>query len=188
MVSQLRGWWQRQGVTQRRGRFHNEFTFALLFLTIFAVLSSLYAMARDTAIERLLIDTLTVKPSAVLITLFSPNEPVTAQGPRLVSPFARLSILNGCEGIETMLLLIAAVLAYAAPWRKKLLGVTMGTLLIYTLNQARIVLLYYAFRHDRELFHLLHGYVLPLILVASAGLFFLWWLGRRAPDGTPAPA
>lgn len=164
-----------------------EAVFALLFLAIFGVLSSLYGMVRDTAVERLLIDVLTVKPSATLIALFTSSEQVAAQGPRLVSPFGRLSILNGCEGIETMLLLIAAILAYRAPWREKVTGVAAGTLLLYTLNQARIVLLYYAFRHNRELFHLLHGYVFPLILVASAGFFFLWWISRRAPHGAPAP-
>ena len=168
----------------------NELVFALLFLAIFGALSLLYHTARGTAVERVLIDIITVKPSAAVISFFTPADQVVAQGPRLVSPYGRLSILNGCEGIETMLLLIAAVLAFAAPWREKVLGAVIGTLLIYTLNQARIVLLYYAFRHDREWFHLLHGYVFPMILVACTGLFFLWWVGRRVPttDATPAPA
>ena len=168
----------------------NELVFALLFLAIFGALSLLYHTARGTAVERVLIDIITVKPSAAVIRFFTPADQVVAQGPRLVSPYGRLSILNGCEGIETMLLLIAAVLAFAAPWRDKIPGVVFGTLLIYTLNQARIVLLYYAFRHDREWFHLLHGYVFPMMLVACAGLFFLWWVGRRLPttDATPAPA
>lgn len=167
----------------------NEFVFALLFLALFGSLSLLYHTARGTVVERVLIDVLTVQPSAAVIGFLTPADQVLAQGPRLVSPHGRLSILNGCEGIETMLLLIAAVLAFAAPWRDKIPGVVFGTLLIYTLNQARIVLLYYAFRHDREWFHLLHGYVFPMILVACAGLYFLWWVGRRVPtkDGTPAP-
>lgn len=168
----------------------NEWVFALLFLPLFGALSLLYHTARGTAVERVLIDILTVKPSAAVISFFTPADQVVAQGSRLVSPYVRLSILNGCEGIETMLLLIAAVLAFAAPWRDKILGVVVGTLLIYTLNQSRIVLLYYAFRHDRELFHLLHGYLFPMMLVAGAGFYFLWWVGRRLPTnvGTPAVA
>jgi exosortase family protein XrtM len=155
-----------------------EWIFALLFLATFGALSALYGAARGTATERLLIDQLTVRPSAAAIALLTPGEKVVARGSQLVSPFARLSILNGCEGIETMLLLIAAIIAYAAPWREKLLAALLGVLLVYALNQIRIVSLFYAFHYDRQLFHLLHGVVAPLFLVACAGLFFLWWLSR----------
>jgi exosortase family protein XrtM len=190
MIPQLRGWWQRQDATKSLGRFRNEFTFALLFLAIFAVLSSLYAMARDTAVERLLIDELTVKPAAALIALVAPNEQVAAQGYRLVSPQARLSVRNACEGIETMLLLASAILAYRASWRDKAWGVMLGTLLVYALNQLRIVSLFYAFRHDRAFFEALHGYVAPVILILLAGVYFLWWLSRYStvPHGPAGPA
>lgn len=160
--------------------FRREAVFALLFLTIFGVLSSLYAAARDTAIERVLIDELTVKPSAALIALLTPAEQVTAQGYRLVSPHVKLSVRNACEGIETMLLLAAAILAYRAAWRDKILGVVLGTLLIYALNQLRIVALFYAYRYDRALFEALHGYVAPVILIILGGVYFLWWLSRHS--------
>ena len=158
-----------------------ELGFALLFLVVFAGLFSLYATARGTAVERLLIDVCTVKPSAALIGLITPSEQVVAMDHRLVSPQARLSILNGCEGIETMLLLVSAILAYARPWRAKFLGALAGILLVYGLNQIRIVALYYAFRYNRELFDLLHGYAAPIIIIACAGLYFLWWIEWHAP-------
>lgn len=165
-----------------------ELGFALLFLVIFAGLFSLYSTARGTAVERLLIDVCTVKPSAALIGLITPSEQVVAVDHRLVSPQARLSILNGCEGIETMLLLVSAILAYAIPWGAKFLGALAGILLVYGLNQVRIVALYYAFRHDRELFDLLHGYVAPVILIVAGGLYFLWWIARQTPPRAAAPA
>lgn len=171
------------------GRFRNEFAFALLFLAIFGVLSSIYAGARDTAIERVLIDELTVKPSATLIALLTPAEQVTAQGYRLVSPHARLSVRSACEGIETMLLLAAAILAYRASWRDKVAGVVLGTLLVYAFNQVRIVSLFYAFRYDRALFDALHGYVAPAILIILGGVYFLWWLSRHSiPRESASPA
>lgn len=154
-------------------------TFALLFLVLFGSFHVLYETARGTAVERLLIDDFTVKPSVALINLLTPAESVTAKGHRLVSPSARLSVLNSCEGFETMLLLIAAVAAYAARWRAKAIGLLLGMLLIYALNQVRIVSLYYAFRYDRELFHALHGYLAPMLIIAAAGLYFLWWVSRE---------
>jgi hypothetical protein len=44
------------------------------------------------------------------------------------------------------------------------------------LNQARVIALVLAASHDRALFDLLHGTVLPLVLVAAVGAFFLGWL------------
>lgn len=160
----------------------NEFVFALLFLAIFATLASLYHASRGTVVERLLIDVVTVKPSAALIGFLTPSEQVVARGHLLVSPNARLSVLNGCEGIETILLLAAAILAYRAPWRQKVIGVLLGTLVIYALNQVRIVSLFYAFHYDREIFNALHGYVAPVILIILGGLYFLWWLSRLTPS------
>lgn len=158
--------------------------FALLFLALFGLFHLLYESARGTPVERLLIDDLTVKPSVAAINLLTPSEHVTAKGHRLVSPYAKLSVLNGCEGIETMLLLIAAVVAYAAPWRTKAIGLLLGMLFVYTLNQIRIVSLYYAFRHNKELFFVLHGYLAPTLIIAAAGLYFLWWISRaqHLPD------
>lgn len=149
--------------------------FALGFLIVFGVLYGLYAAARGTVVERLVIDTLTVRPSAVLINWISPEEAVTATGHRLVSAKARLSVLNGCEGTESLLLLIAAIAAFSAPWRAKLAGILAGAAVIYVLNQARIVTLYHALRHDRAWFEALHGFVAPTLIVLIAALFFLWW-------------
>lgn len=149
--------------------------FALGFLIVFGVLYGLYAAARGTLVERVMIDILTVRTSAVLINWISPEEAVTATSHRLVSAKARLSILNGCEGTESLLLLIAAIAAFAAPWRAKLAGMLVGAVAIYFLNQVRIVALYYALRHDRAWFEALHGFVAPTLIILIAALFFLWW-------------
>jgi exosortase family protein XrtM len=101
-----------------------------------------------------------------------------------------LSVLNGCEGTETLFLLVAAVVAFAASWRHKLWGILLGGLLVYGLNQIRIVALYFALRHDKELFSALHGYVGPTLIIILCSLFFLWWIGRipRTPRDETDPA
>ena len=76
-------------------------------------------------------------------------------------------------------LLVAAVLAYPFNWRTRLTGLVLGTLLVHALNQGRLLLLWHAFRHDRALFGLLHGTVLPLIMVAFCLLGFLWFAARH---------
>lgn len=160
-----------------RNRF-SEIRFAALFLALFFVFQLSYGQARGTVVERVAIDHATVAPSAALINLFTPAEQVRAEGHRLVSEGVRLSVLNGCEGTESLLLLCSAILAFRAPWKQKLIGMLLGGALVYAINQMRIVGLYYALRHDKGLFDAIHGYIGPTLIVVLACLFFLWWVRR----------
>jgi len=154
--------------------------FAFVFLVAFFMLQWAYQALSDTTAYRFYIETLTVRPSTALIHLLAPTENVTAQAHRLVWPEGRLSVLNGCDCAEAMELLMAAFIAVAGSWRMRFTGIALGTLLIYGLNQARIVALYFAVRHDKALFELIHGLIGPLIIIAVACLFFAWWIGRSA--------
>ncbi len=168
---------------------HRSVVFALGFLIVFGVLYGLYTAARGTVVERFLIDTLTVRPSAAIVNWISPEEGVAANGHRLVSARARLSVLNGCEGTESLFLLIAAIAAFAAPWRARLAGILAGAAVIYGLNQARIVGLYYALRFDRSWFEALHGFIAPTLIILVGALFFLGWIawaGRNSHEHRPA--
>jgi exosortase family protein XrtM len=157
--------------------------FVTLFVVLFAALYALWTNARGTVVERIVIDVATVRPGAAIINSLTPQERVQPQGHRLVSPHARLSVLKGCEGVECLLLLVAAVLAFrAASWRERLLGLLAGIALVYALNQLRIVALFYSYRFERGWFEILHAYVAPTLIVLVAGVFFLWWVNQVAPS------
>lgn len=159
----------------------NILRYLVIFMALFFAFQYLYQQSRGTPIEDVLIDDMTVAPSARLISWFTPEEVVSAQDHRLVSKHVRMSVLNGCEGTETILLLCAALIAFRMPWRRKLLGVAAGCLLVYAINQARIVSLYYCLRFDRSLFNALHGYIAPTVVIAAAVLFFLYWIAHAEP-------
>lgn len=152
--------------------------FLSLFFVIFATLQYGYGFCRDTVVDRVVIDLATVKPSVAIINAIMPTESVRAEGHRLVSPSSSISVLNGCEGIESMFLLLAAIIAFRSPLKQTLMGVALGVGLLYILNQLRIVSLYFAWRFDKELFSLVHGYVGPTIIVVIACAFFVWWSTR----------
>jgi len=153
----------------------------LIFLAVFFVLQYAWERGRDTAVERVFIDELTVRPAAWIIDRWWPAFQVQAEGHRLVAAAGRLNILNGCEGMETLFLLMAALVAYPFAWRMRALGMAAGMLLVFALNQARIVVLWHAFLHGRAWFGVLHGTVLPMLLVAVCLIFFLALLGRETP-------
>lgn len=152
--------------------------YVALFLILLFGFQMLYQTSRGTAFEHLWIDDMTVQPSAHLITWLTPDEGVVAQGHRLLSPYVRLSVLNGCEGTEVILLLTAALLALRLDWQRKLLGIILGGLLVYTANQLRIITLYYCLRFDRTLFDILHGTVAPIAVILIAALFFFYWVSH----------
>lgn len=155
--------------------------FTLLFISVFLLLQWAYPALADTAVYRFYLETLTVQPSAALIQWIAPQDGVLARGHRLIWLGGGLSLYNGCDGAEAMKLLITAFIAVVGPWRSRLLGTALGLLLIYLLNQGRIVCLYFAARHGRGWFELLHGMIGPLLIIALTTLFFAWWIGRDEP-------
>lgn len=164
-----------------RGR---ELRFTFVFLLLFFALQYGYSASRGGMAEHLVIDIATVRPSAAAINLIAPDAGAHASGHRIVAPRGSLSVLNGCEGTETVFLLLAAIAAFKAPWRHKLKGAALGTLIVYMLNQGRIVALFFAAQHERKWFDLLHGTIAPTLIIVLSCLFFLWWARSwGAPGG-----
>ena len=149
-----------------------------IFLSVFAVLQWAWSEARDTWIERLVIHQATVKPATALIQIITPEAHARPVGASINAPGGGLNILNGCEGTEVMFLLIAAFAAVRLGWQQRLIGLSLGLALIFALNQARILVLFYAYRNDRSLFDLLHTTILPAVLIAAVALYFYAVLHR----------
>lgn len=147
----------------------------LLFLCAFVALQWAWGHARGSALERLVIDGATVRSAVAVIGLITPAVQAQGVGSRIQAPGGAINIINGCEGTDVLFLLAAAVLAYGATWRDRLVGLLAGSVLVFVLNQARVMALFYSYLHDRELFSQLHGFVLPLLLITAAFLYFIAW-------------
>lgn len=160
----------------------SELRFALVFLFTFCVLQYSYLSSRGGMLEHLVIDVATVSPSATLINFIDPRKQAIASGQRILSPQGSISVLNGCEGTETLFLLTAAIAAFRAPWRSKLKGMLLGTSLVYCLNQARIVALFFSAQENRKWFDMIHGYIAPSLIIVLSSLFFLWWGNSAIQD------
>jgi len=161
---------------------------AMLFLGLFTLLQSGWHAARGTAIERFVIDQATVRTAAWLIESLAPGIGVQATGSRLRAPGGGINILNGCEGTEVFFLLASALLVSPIRWRARLTGLLAGGVLVFVLNQGRVLALFHAYRLDRELFDTLHGLVSPLLLIVATAAFFLIWLNHHAEKPGTDPA
>lgn len=162
---------------------------AAIFLAIFAALQGWYStVARNTWIERLVIDEVTVKSAAALIQLIDPATGVQPVGSRLHAPGGGINIINGCEGVDVLFLMMAAMLVAPISLNARLMGIVLGICVVLTLNQARVIGLFYAYRLDRSLFDMLHGVVAPLMLIVAVSGYFLLWLNWYAPVEHDSPA
>lgn len=163
-------------------------TRVVFFIAAFASLQAGYDAARDTWLERLVVDQATVRPAAWLINAAAPTVDVEAAGTRLRAPGGGINIMNGCEGTEVAFLMIAALLvAPAISLRQRVIGMVTGTAGVFLLNQARVIALFFAFRNDKALFDVLHGTVAPLLLVLGTAAFFTLWVNTHAPSASEAP-
>lgn len=155
-----------------------QLRFAAIFLVAFAVLMGAFEAARGSAFERFVVETVILRPTALLINAVTPAEHVQLVGRALVSPEGvSLRVTRGCEGVEMFLLLVAALAAFPASARRRLSGLLWGGLLAYALSVSRLATLYYVLCHDPTLWEALHGLILPLAPVILLALYFLHWTG-----------
>lgn len=151
----------------------------IIFVVTFFALQQGWERCRDSIVETWVIDLATVRPAASVIDYLWPEQQIVAQNNSLIASHGRLNVLNGCEGLETLFLLIAAFFAYPLPWKNRSVGIGLSILLVYFVNQARIIFLWWAIQEHPTWFGTLHGAVLPLILIAIALVFFMAFLPQR---------
>ena len=124
--------------------------------------------------------------SSWLITLF--DNGVIAHGKvihDLHSSFA-VSIEAGCNGVEATIVLLAALVAFPAPWLYRFWGLVIGFLAIQGLNLLRIISLFYIGQWNMQVFEWAHLYIWQALIMLDVLIIFLLWLRflpRQAPVG-----
>lgn len=98
-------------------------------------------------------------------------------------PFA-VSIEAGCNGIEALILLFAAVLAFPAPWKSKLWGLGIGFVAVQGLNLVRIVSLFFLGLWNQTAFEWAHLYVWQALVMLDAIVVFLIWIRTLPANGS----
>jgi exosortase H (IPTLxxWG-CTERM-specific) len=106
------------------------------------------------------------------------GEPVVVAGTTMSSGRFAVNIENGCNGLETALLLAAAVLAFPATWRQRGLGLLAGLAAIEVVNLLRVVTLFWIGVHRPALFGSAHTLVWQTLVVLFGVGFFVLWAGR----------
>lgn len=123
--------------------------------------------------------------SGTVLDLMGQN--ITQQGTILRSSRFAVNIRNGCNGVEAMLIFLAAVLAFPAPWRSRLLGLAFGILAIQAVNLVRVVALFLTGAYFPRFFDASHTVVWQTLVILSGVLLWIFWANRfAAPQAEPA--
>jgi exosortase family protein XrtM len=147
----------------------------IVFVGCYWLFNSIYFLIPDATYINVIYHYGVVMFCADLINVIAPQEQVAAVANHLISSHADLQIIRGCYSAGILFLMIAAVLAFQAKLSQKLLGLSMGTVLIYTLNTMRVCGLYYLIAYQHEWFEFVHLYLAPTLISIVAFIFFLWW-------------
>jgi len=153
---------------------------SLAFLARFcALLALLYAAVALRPVDRAVIVPFTAVIARVSGAILNGlGEPATVAGTEIRSSAFAVQIENGCNGLETVLLFASAVLAFPAPWKRRLAGLALGFAAIELVNLVRVVTLFWIGGHRPALFSTSHTVLWQSVVVLFGVLLFLLWASR----------
>lgn len=166
--------------------------FVLLFLSF---LAALFVLELLQPVEHHVIEPFTAAIAQVcvwIVGLFDPHAVAYGKILQTADASFAISIERGCNGIEAVIILVSAMLAFPAPWKHKLAGIGIGFVAIQALNLVRIISLFYLGQWSRLWFEWFHLYLWQALIVLDALVVFLVWLRYLPRDpvrtASPAPA
>ena len=125
--------------------------------------------------------------SAGLITIFDPHVSVFGKILQSTRNGFAISIEAGCNGIEAAIILIAAMLAFPAPWKHRVIGILAGLSAVQALNIVRVVSLFYLGQWSVRAFEWAHFYLWQALIMLDVLIVWLLWV-RMLPSAPHPPA
>ncbi len=161
--------------------------FFLLFVLIQALL---FGLEITNTVQNAFIIPFTAGIAAISASLIQSLDPqVVAEGVIIFNPETNfgVAIRSGCNGVEAVIILVAALLAFPrAPWLYRLKGIIIGSITIQALNLVRIISLFYLGQWHRPAFDWAHLYVWEVLIMLDVLLVFLFWLHYLPKRHAPA--
>ena len=159
--------------------------FSILFITLIVGLLFLeiYEPVRQAVI--LPFTGLIASFSSWLIQMFDPNVIAIGDVIRNSKTYEGIQIAPGCNGVEAMIILFAAIVAFPSGFFYKIKGLFWGFLAIQALNTVRIISLFYMLQWDKDWFEWFHLYLWQALIILDALVVWLIWLRYLPKKKTP---
>ncbi len=159
------------------------------FVVVWAVLVLIASsLLQWEPVVRSLIDPFTeviARIAGNLIKLFGTE--VTIDGAVLQGSGLAIQIMNNCNAVYEMFIFSAAVIAFPTPIKNKVVGIVLGLLVIYLVNLARVLGLFYIGTYMPNLFEGAHIYVAQIFFIVFVAMVWIFWI-ERFTQSPPANA
>jgi archaeosortase B (VPXXXP-CTERM-specific) len=160
-------------------------SYLLLFLALAGGLFLLYRWSEST-------DSFTrvnaLNASLCSTLLRAAGIPNTCTGTSLQFDTCGFDVISECSAIYVAILYAAAVLAFPARWRLRLLGCLAGVALIFALNVLRLASLGVVLRYRPEWLSLFHEYLWQVLFILIVAGIYVAWLERFVHRARTRPA
>jgi exosortase H (IPTLxxWG-CTERM-specific) len=155
--------------------------FSILFITLILVLFTLEVLkpVQDNVILPFTAGIAHV--SVFLIELFDQGVQSAGKVIRDLETGFAISIEPGCNGVEALIILFAAIFAFPASLKQKLIGFAIGFVAIQSLNLVRIISLFYLGQWNMVWFEWFHLYLWQALIILDALVVWLIWLRMLPP-------
>lgn len=166
--------------------YRDEIVFLVLFVVILGGGFTLLSLqpVNDHAIEPF--TGIVAKASGLALDVI--GQGVTMNGTVIRNSRFAVNIRNGCNGVETMIIFLAAVLAFPATAKSKAIGLAIGILAIQAVNLIRVVALFLTGVYFPAFFDSSHTVVWQTIVILSGVLLWILWANRFATRPRPTAA
>ncbi|HYW46292.1 MAG TPA: exosortase H [Bryobacteraceae bacterium] len=99
-----------------------------------------------------------------------------------------MKVMDGCNGVEVVVLLWSAMLAWPAGRVAKIKGMVLGALIVQAANTLRIISLFYLGQWNQDWFEWMHLYVWEILIMILGLAVFAVWIRRTPAIAAHGPA
>ncbi len=158
----------------------------ILFLTVFIlILGGGFTLLSVNTVNHHVIEPFTAGVAKVSgMTLNLIGQGIEMHGTVIRNGRFAVNIKNGCNGVETMIIFLAAVFAFPASWKSRAIGLVLGLLAIQLINLVRVVALFLTGAYFPKFFDSSHTVVWQTIVILFGVFLWIFWANRFA---APAP-
>ncbi|MEM1181096.1 MAG: exosortase H [Acidobacteriota bacterium] len=170
--------------------FFRAYRQEILFVSIFmAILAGGFTLISWQPVNDNVIEPFTggvAKASGIALNVI--GQGISMEGTKIRNERFAVNVRNGCNGVETMIIFLAAVIAFPAPWKARIAGLVIGILAIQAVNLIRVVALFLTGAYFPKLFDSSHTVVWQTIVILSGVLLWIFWANRFATPAKEATA
>lgn len=158
--------------------YRQEITFLAVFVV---VLGGGFTLLSLNSVNDKVIEPFTAQVARVSgHTLNLIGQDITMSGTILRNERFAVNIRNGCNGVETMIIFLAAVLAFPSSWKSRIIGLALGVVAIQAVNLVRVVALFLTGAYFPKLFDSSHTVIWQSVVILFGVLLWIFWANRYA--------